>query len=106
MPRNLYERVEVLVPLRDELLRERVHHEILDALLADNRKARILLRDATYIRAWQPLHGARKRKPPTGAASFSAQDFLIAVAEGKQGADAIPSQASKKKNKVLAGKTR
>jgi polyphosphate kinase len=106
MPRNLYERVEVLVPLRDELLRERVHHEILDALLADNRKARILLRDATYIRAWQPMHGARKRKPPTGAASFSAQDFLIAVAEGKQGADAIPALAQKKKPRVLAGKTR
>ena len=40
MPRNLYERVEVLVPLRDEMLRERVRHEILDAYLADNRKAR------------------------------------------------------------------
>src|SRR6202044_2593827 len=28
MPRNLYERVEVLVPLRDEVLRDRVRHEI------------------------------------------------------------------------------
>src|SRR5579872_344585 len=83
MPRNLYERVEVLVPLRDEMLRERVHHEILDAYLADNRKARILLKDAGYIRAWQPLHGKRNRRPPTGAAAFSAQDFLMAVAEGK-----------------------
>ncbi len=36
MPRNLYERVEVLVPLRDEMLRERVRREILDAYLADN----------------------------------------------------------------------
>ena len=84
MPRNLYERVEVLVPLRDELLRERVHSEILDAYLADNRKARILLRDATYIRAWQPMHGKRNRKPPIGAAAFNSQDFLIGVAEGKQ----------------------
>jgi len=40
--------------LRDEFLRERVRREILDAYLADNRKARILLRDATYIR-----HGSR-----------------------------------------------
>src|SRR5882672_2556216 len=84
MPRNLYERVEVLVPLRDEFLRERVRREILDAYLADNRKARILLRDATYIRAWQPLQGTRNRKPPVGAAAFSAQDFLINLAEGKQ----------------------
>ena len=66
MPRNLYERVEVLVPLRDEMLRERVRHEILDAYLADNRKARILLRDATYIRAWQPSQGKRNRRPPSG----------------------------------------
>src|SRR4029077_15517601 len=67
MPRNLYERVEVLVPLRDEMLRERVRHEILDAYLADNRKARILLPDANYIRAWQPLRGKRNRRQPTGA---------------------------------------
>jgi polyphosphate kinase len=83
MPRNLYERVEVLVPLRDEMLRNRVRHEILDAYLSDNRKARLLLKDATYIRAWQPVHGKRNRRPPTGAAAFSAQDFLMAVAEGK-----------------------
>src|ERR1700677_1904651 len=57
MPRNLYERVEVLLPLQDEFLRERVRREILDVSLADNRKARVLLRDATYIRAWQLIHG-------------------------------------------------
>src|SRR6202161_933660 len=84
MTRNLYERVEVLVPVRDEMLKQRVRHEILDAYLADNRKARILLKDATYLGAWQPLHGTRSRRPPTGAAAFSAQDYLISVAEGKQ----------------------
>jgi len=99
MPRNLYERVEVLVPLRDEFLRERVRREILDVYLADNRKARILLRDATYIRAWQPIHGKRNRKPPTGAASFSAQDYLIGVAEGKQPAGFAlpPTPAARRK---------
>jgi len=105
MPRNLYERVEVLVPLRDELLRERVRHEILDALLADNRKARILLRDATYIRAWQPLHGKRNRRPPTGAAAFSSQDFLIGVAEGK--APAVPPLPQPpRRRRVVVGKER
>jgi len=83
MPRNLYERVEVLVPLRDEMLRSRVRHEILDAYLADNRKARILLKDASYIPAWQPIYGKRNRRPPMGAAAFSAQEFLMSVAEGK-----------------------
>ena len=107
MPRNLYERVEVLVPLRDEVLRERVHREILDAYLADNRKARILLPDATYIRAWQPVHGKRNRRPPTGAAAFSAQDFLIAVAEGKAPAlPPVPLPGRRQKARVLVGKER
>ena len=104
MPRNLYERVEVLVPLRDEMLRQRVRHEILDAYLADNRKARIMLRDATYIRAWQPLHGKRNRRPPIGAAAFSSQDFLISVAEGK--ASAVPPSAPARKRRVVLGKDR
>jgi polyphosphate kinase len=103
MPRNLYERVEVLVPLRDEVLRDRVRHEILDAYLADNRKARILLRDATYIRAWQ-APGKHKIKPPVGAAAFSAQDFLISLAEGKQAATLPPP--APRKHRVIVGKER
>ena len=105
MPRNLYERVEVLVPLRDEFMRERVRREILDSYLADNRKARILLPDATYIRAWQPIHGKRNRKPPTGAAAFGAQDYLIGVAEGKQ-ADLAPPPVQARKRRVFAGRER
>ena len=107
MPRNLYERVEVLVPLRDEMLRQRVHHEILDAYLADNRKARILLRDATYIPAWQPTRGARNRRPPIGAAAFSAQDFLMSVAEGKS-PSVVPVlvPARRRRVKGMVGKER
>jgi len=104
MPRNLYERVEVLVPLRDEMLRERVRHEILDAYLADTRKARILLKDATYMRAWQPAEGAGNRRRPTGTTAFSAQDFLMGVAEGKVPA-AIPAPVARRKRKVV-GKER
>jgi polyphosphate kinase len=105
MPRNLYERVEVLVPLRDEMLRQRVRHEILDAYLADNRKARILLKDETYIRAWQPMQGKRNRRMPTGAAAFSAQEFLMSVAEGKAPA-ALPVPVPARKRKVVAGRER
>jgi len=98
MPRNLYERVEVLVPLRDEMLRQRVRHEILDAYLADNRKARILLKDATYIPAWQPIHGKRNRRPPTGPAAFCSQNFLIGVAEGKApSVPAVPERSRKRR---------
>jgi polyphosphate kinase len=107
MPRNLYERVEVLVPVRDEMLRERIHHEILDAYLSDNRKARILLPDATYVPAWQPAHGKRSRRPPLGAAAFSAQDFLMSVAEGKASAlmPAAPAEP-KQRRKVSVGRER
>jgi polyphosphate kinase len=101
MPRNLYERVEVLVPLRDEMLRQRVRNEILDAYLADNRKARVLVRDETYIPAWQPTQGARNRRPPSGAAAFCAQDFLMGVAEGKSPAT-LPAPAATRKRKTFA----
>src|ERR1035441_5762272 len=105
MPRNLYERVEVLVPLRDEMLRQRDRKSVVDAYLADNRKARILLKDATYIRAWQSLRGTRNRRPPTGAAVFSAQDFLMSVAEGKAPAT-VPAPVPVRRRKVMAGKER
>ena len=105
MPRNLYERVEVLTPVRDELLRERVRGEILEAYLADNLKARILLPDGTYVRAWQAAGGKRKRKPPAGAAAFSAQDFLIALAEGKPPLSP-PAAAPARKRRTLAERVR
>lgn len=105
MARNLYERVEVLAPLQDELLRERAHHEILDAYLADNRKARILLPDGSYIRAWQPVRGKRNRKAPVGAAAFNAQEYLIQLAEGKQPA-LSPANLLSGKRKTLVGKER
>ena len=66
----------------------------------------ILLRDATYIRAWQPMHGKRNRKPPTGAAAFSAQDYLISVAEGKQAAGFNMPQIQPAKRKASAGRVR
>src|SRR5712664_3699395 len=53
MPRNLYERVEVMFPLKDALARERVRHEILDAYLVDNLKSRVLRKDGVYVRSWQ-----------------------------------------------------
>jgi polyphosphate kinase len=87
MPRNLYERVEVLFPLQDILFRERVRSEILDPYLADNVKSRILLKDGTYKYSWL----AQGKRKPTGSKGFAAQDFLIALAEGKQSPDAIPS---------------
>jgi polyphosphate kinase len=103
MPRNLYERVEVIFPVKDELLRERVRREILESYLADNLKSRFLQKDGSYVRAWQ---AQGKRKPPTGAAAFSAQDFLINLAEGKQSLDSIPAVPAPKIRRTAVGKER
>ena len=89
MSRNLHERVEVLFPLKDRLLRERVLHEILAAYLADNVKARFLQKDGRYLRAWQSATGRGKR--PHGRAAFNAQEFLIALAEGRESPENIPA---------------
>jgi len=102
MPRNLHERVEVLFPLRDPLLRDRVVHEILAAYLADNVKSRFLQKDGRYLRPWQSVHG-RSGRPPRGEAAFSAQDFLIGLAEGRQTPESIPSAVGRPRVRVPMG---
>ena len=101
MPRNLYERVETMFPLRDALLRQRVKHEILDAYLADNWKSRLLQQDGSYIRVWQ---AQGKRKPPLATSAFNAQEFLIALAEGKQSLEAIPTIPARRMRRTPIGK--
>jgi polyphosphate kinase len=94
MPRNLHDRVEVLVPVRDALIRERIRHEILDALLQDNRKARLLQRDGTYLhtrRLTRNLKSSRSRQ-----IGFNAQEFFMGLAEGKFSPDAIPAPQTRR----------
>jgi polyphosphate kinase len=71
MPRNLFERCEVMFPVDDPALSARLREEILGAYLKDNVKARLLQPDGSYVRA------------PRDGAAFSAQDHLmeISVAE-------------------------
>jgi polyphosphate kinase len=78
MPRNLHQRVEVLFPINDPAIRERVCAEILGAYLSDTRKASLLQSDGTY------------RKPPTRKDSFSAQDYLLRVAGSVNGTGRVP----------------
>ena len=103
MPRNLYERVEVVFPIKDELLRERVRQEILEACLSDNAKSRLLQRNGAYVRAWK---AQGKRHAPLGAAAFNAQDFLIGLAEGKMTMDAMPAPAPQRKRRITAERVR
>jgi polyphosphate kinase len=84
MPRNLYERVEIMCPLLDPALGQRVKNEILAAYRADNTKSRFLDRSGRYLRL------PRRR----GEARFCAQEFLIALAEGTATAASIPEPVS------------
>ena len=70
MPRNLVERCEVVFPVTQPELIKRLREEILAAYLADNTKARLLQPDGEYVRA------------PRMGAAFSAQDYLMRIAEG------------------------
>jgi polyphosphate kinase len=96
MPRNLYERVEVMFPVRNPILHTRVT-EILANYLKDTAKSRILHSDGRYLRAFHPA-GRRllrniasiaprsvARNGANGAmrngAGFSVQDFFIADPE-------------------------
>jgi polyphosphate kinase len=82
MPRNLFERCEVVFPIRDPAVLSRLHNEILPAYLADTVKARIQQPDGTYVRAGKVMKDA-----PV----FSSQEFLIKLAEGKTDIQSIPA---------------
>ena len=50
MPRNLFERCEVVFPIRDPQIRNRIKHEILAAYLADTAKSRMETGSGSYAR--------------------------------------------------------
>ena len=83
MPRNFIRRVEVMFPVEDPALRDRMLDEILRPSLADNVKARRLLSDGSYER----LH------PPAGdpaAAVRSQQRFMELARTRAAGATVTP----------------
>ena len=82
MPRNLFERCEVVFPIRDAQIRNRIRNEILGSYLSDTAKSRIEMAAGSYSRV----------RAPEGK-HFSAQDFLIRVAEGRDSVDGIPEPA-------------
>ena len=69
MPRNLDRRVEVLAPVRDQKLVERLRAEMLGSYLRDTVKARRMLVDGSY----EPV------APAPGESPFDAQAQLLTV---------------------------
>jgi polyphosphate kinase len=83
MPRNLYERCEVLFPVEDPAAMQRLRHEILECYLRDDVKARLLQPDGSYIRA---PHAA-------GHTCLSAQDWLMQLSAHLSPADGTDQTA-------------
>jgi polyphosphate kinase len=50
MPRNFFRRIEVVFPIEDGVLRERIRAEVLAMPMSDNVKANILQPDGAYRR--------------------------------------------------------
>lgn len=72
MPRNFYKRIEVVFPIEDGNLVERLRNELLELQLADNTKARLLQPDGTYVLA----------KPPKKAKARRSQNEFMDLALG------------------------
>jgi polyphosphate kinase len=76
MPRNLYERVEVIFRLKDPALCHKVCSEILLPYFADTEKARFLLANGQYVRLPH-----RSLASPMNGTRFNVQEFFVDVAE-------------------------
>lgn len=68
MSRNLDRRVEVIFPVQDERLRERVRREALEVPLADHVKMRWLQKDGSYLRPVSRDDGA-----------LNSQEYLLSL---------------------------
>jgi len=84
MPRNLFERCEVVFPVLDPQLRQRLRNEILAAYLADNVEARLLQSTGAYLPASE--FSGKTTRP------FQAQEFLIRLSDGNASSNDIPSK--------------
>src|SRR5262249_49305054 len=80
MPRNLYERVEVMFPVKNAELRQRVFDEILHAYLNDDAKARLLRSDGVYARS----ETTKITRTSRNGTRFDAQQFFMQLAEKQQ----------------------
>ncbi|HEV2062963.1 MAG TPA: polyphosphate kinase 1 [Thermoanaerobaculia bacterium] len=84
MPRNLFRRVELMVPILDEKAREKIRQEVFEPMLADNTRARDLQSDGTYL---------RRRPVPGEAVSDAQQAHIDRLA--RHGIRAVPSATIK-----------
>jgi polyphosphate kinase len=82
MPRNFFRRIEVVFPIEDGNLRERIKTELLDFALGDNIKARLLQPDGSYVLPRQK-RGVPERRSQTDFISLVSDDTRFFKRERK-----------------------
>ena len=101
MPRNFYRRIEVIFPIEDGNLRERVAGELLALPLGDNVKARLMRADGSYERVpLAPGETARRSQAEfIGRALHRgrapAQGCEIQIRQSETGVPPVPSALKK-----------
>jgi len=85
-PTHLQRRIEVLFPIEDGNVRERIRSQILETMLCDNAKARFLQANGTYTR----------RRLPRGAALRRSQSELLRAAAAPAESDLSSTKAKTK----------
>ncbi len=71
MNRNLDRRVEVMIPVQDEVSRQRLYHDVLGVALRDNVKARRMKADGSYERV----------RPDTNHEKVRSQEVFLRMAK-------------------------
>jgi polyphosphate kinase len=90
MPRNFYRRIEVVFPILDPALRQRIIDDVLPAFLRDNTFATELHANGAYL----PVpHRAEDKL-------FSAQEYFLAQAAAQAAAEARAAQQERDKPKL------
>ena len=90
MPRNFYRRIEVVFPVLDPRLRQRLAEAVLPAFLRDNIFATELHANGAYVPV--PGHGD---EPP-----FSVQEYFLAQAAANTAEEAALAKIEMEKPKL------
>ena len=98
MPRNLFRRIEVLFPIEDGILCDRVIREILGVTTADNTKARQLGPDGIYRRV-ERAGGETPHRSQQDFINMAAPKPVKAVEEKFPGVELVSPPFGKKKKR-------
>jgi polyphosphate kinase len=90
MPRNLFRRIEVVFPIKDGILIDRVIREILGVTLADNAKARVLGADGNYRRV-KMMAGDKSRRSQMEFIELATPRAVCAAKEKYPRVELVPS---------------